>query len=224
MPLKTVASALETIGITKFGIIGGGAVTILGSQYNLRARQTDDLDIIIQPTTSMSAELVSRNLTRRETAKRSFISKKGGYIDKPHFILVRGQHSIHIPVEIFDWQVWPDRQQYYNLDWDGNAVIHILIHDQKTPVLNAGWLLRQKILAYAQRHNKNMSDMDDIFLLQTVLPYQSETITITDNIELEALRAVLNASNPPDLKEYVLCEAIWPPHIEQITVLKGGHM
>lgn len=105
---KTVASALETIGITKFGIIGGGAVTILGSQYNLRTRQTDDLDIIIQPTTSMSAELVSRNLTRHETAKRSFISKKEGYIDKPHFILVRGQHSIHIPVEIFDWQVWPD--------------------------------------------------------------------------------------------------------------------
>lgn len=33
---KTIASALETIGVTKFGIIGGGgAVTLLGSQYNL---------------------------------------------------------------------------------------------------------------------------------------------------------------------------------------------
>lgn len=86
----------------------------------------------------MSAELVSRSLTSPETAKGYFISKKEGYIDNPHFILVRGQQSIHIPVEIFDWQVWPDRQKYSNLDCGGNAVKYILIHDQETLVLNAG--------------------------------------------------------------------------------------
>lgn len=207
---KTITSVLETIGVTKFGIIGGGAVTLLGSQYNLRTRQTYDLDMIIQPTTSMSAEVVSQSLTSHEASKEYFISKKEGYIDKPHFIVVRGQQSIHIPVEIFDWEMWPERQKYYNLDWDSNAVNFILIQDQRTPVLNAGWLLRQKILSYAQRHNKKMSDMEDIFLLRTVLAYRNETITITDNIEVEALRAVLNASNPSDLKECVLCEAIWP--------------
>lgn len=86
----------------------------------------------------MSAELVSRSLTSPETAKGYFISKKEGHIDNPHFILVRGQQSVYIPVEIFAWQVWPDRQKHSNLDCGGNAVKYILIHDQKTLVLNAG--------------------------------------------------------------------------------------
>lgn len=36
----------------------------------------------------MSAEIVSRSLTSPETAKGYFISKKEGYIDNQHFILV----------------------------------------------------------------------------------------------------------------------------------------
>ena len=181
---EEIRYAAKTIGVTKFGIIGGGAVTLLGSQYNLQTRQTDDLDMIIQPTASMSAELVSQSLTTHEAPKKHFISKKEGYIDKPHFTVVRGQQTIHIPVEIFDWEVWPERQKYYNLDLDANAVNFILIHDQRTPVLNAGWLLWQKILAFAQRYSKKMSDMEDIFLLRIVLAYRNETITITDNIEV----------------------------------------
>lgn len=68
----TIAWALETIGITKYGLIGGGALSILGSQYNLRTQQTDDLNLIIQLTTSMSADLVSRSLINNKNCERVF--------------------------------------------------------------------------------------------------------------------------------------------------------
>ena len=68
--------------------------------------------------------------------------------------MTRGNGSIHIPVEIFDWEVWPDRRQYYNLEKEDNGVLHISLDERKVPVLNAGWLLRQKLLAYSQRAKK----------------------------------------------------------------------
>ncbi len=206
---STLAWALETIGVTKYGFIGGGAISIFATQYGLRPRQTDDLDLIVQPTT-MSADLVSSSLTTNETVKGYFASKRDGYVDKPHVLVARGIGTIYIPVEIFDWQVWPNRQQYYDLDRDGNTLQCLLINNRQTPLLNPGWLLRQKILAYAQRQNKSRTDIQDIRSLRSILAFRDETITITDDSEVEALKVVLNDSETPDLKGYVQCEAIWP--------------
>ena len=63
----TLATALDTIGVTKYGLIGGGAVSILSFYYGIRSRQTEDLDLIIQPTKTMTADLLSRILTTNET-------------------------------------------------------------------------------------------------------------------------------------------------------------
>lgn len=54
--------------------------------------------------------------------------EREGYVNEPHVIVARDNESIHILVEIFDWQVWPDRQRYYYLEWDGNAVQYLPIH------------------------------------------------------------------------------------------------
>lgn len=122
---------------TRLNTTSPGAASIFASQYDLRTRQTDDLDLIVQPAT-MSADLVSRSLTTNEAVKGYFISKRDGYVDKPHVVVARGNETIHISVEIFDWQVWPNRQQYYNLDWEGNETQYITINNKQTPVLNPG--------------------------------------------------------------------------------------
>jgi len=205
----TLAWALETIGVTKYGFIGGGAISMLSTQYGLATRQTDDLDLIIQPTT-MSADVVSNSLTTNEAVKDHFVSMRDGYVDKPHVVVMRGNRPIYIPIEIFDWHVWPDRQQYYNLDWDGNAPQSLAVSDRQTSLLNPGWLLRQKILAYAQRQNRSRTDMEDITSLREILALRGETITITDDSEVVALKAVLDSSVAPDLKGWVRCEAVWP--------------
>ena len=207
--VSTLGWALETIGVTKSGIIGGEAVSIYAAECGLRPRQTKDIDLIIQPTT-LSADLVSTSLTTNETVKDYFVSKRVDYVDKPHVVVIRGSGTIHIPIEIFDWQVWPERQQYYNLDWEGNEPQYCRVNNRQTPLLGPGWLIRQKILAYAQRQNRNMADMEDIHSLRTVLDYKGVSISITDDAEVAALKTVLGAPNPPDLKGYVLCEAVWP--------------
>jgi hypothetical protein len=206
----TLAWALETIGVTKYGFIGGGAISILSTQYGLAARQTDDLDLIVQPTTTMSADLVSSSLTTNEAVKEHFVSMREDYVDKPHVVVTRANGQIHIPIEIFDWQVWPDREQYYNLDRDANTPQFLPVSDRQTPLLNPGWLLRQKILAYAQRQKKAGTDMIDIASLREILSLRGETITITDDSEVVALKAVMDSSAAPDLKGWVRCEAVWP--------------
>lgn len=205
----TLSWALGILGVTKFGFIGGSTVAIFAAAYGLHGRQTDDLDVIIQPTT-MTADIVSRDLTTNEAVKEHFISKLNGYVHKPHVIVTQGEETIYIPVEIFDWRVWPDREKYYNLDRIENAPETVTIDNKEIPILSPGWLLRQKILAYAQRKSRNLSDMDDIRSLKTVLTFRHENITITDDSEVEALKTVLDNPNPPDLKGIVLCEAVWP--------------
>lgn len=68
----------------------------------------------------------------RLTKSRSYHTADDVYVGRSgieaYVIVARGNESIHILVEIFDWQVWPDRQQYYYLDWDGNAVQYLPIH------------------------------------------------------------------------------------------------
>lgn len=206
----TLASALDTIGVTKYGLIGGGAVSILSFYYGMRSRQTEDLDLIIQPTQTMTADLASRTLTTDETVKESFISKRDGYVDKTHVVVMRDTETIHILVEIFDWEVWPERRRYYNLEEHDNTLIHLSLEERDVPVLNAGWLLRQKILAYSQRQNRRLNDIEDIRLLRMILTYRNEKLTITDESEVEALEAVMCSDFPPDLQEIVQCEAIWP--------------
>ncbi|PVH78043.1 hypothetical protein DL98DRAFT_517016 [Cadophora sp. DSE1049] len=205
----TLAWALETIGVTKYGFIGGGAVSILSTQYGLVTRQTKNLDLIIQPT-SISANTISNSLTTNEDVKGYFVSMRDGYIDKPHVIVPRADSEIYIPVEIFDWHVWPDRQQYYNLDWDANACQLLLVGDRQASLLNTGWLLRQKILAYAQRQNRSGPDMQDITSLGEILALRGETMTITEESEVLALKQVLDSSDAPNLKGWVRCEAVWP--------------
>lgn len=208
--VSTLAWALEAIGVAKYGLIGGSAVSIYAAQCGLERRQTDDIDVLIQPT-PLSADLAARNLTTDESVKGYFVSKRLDYVDKPHVVVPRGSSgTLHIPIEIFDWRAWPARQQYYDLDLESNAPQSVPVNNRQTPLLSPAWLLRQKLLAYAQRQNRNRTDMQDIHTLCTVFAVRGEAVAITDAAEIEALKQVLRASSPPDLQACVQCETIWP--------------
>ncbi|KAI9742569.1 MAG: hypothetical protein M1818_003709 [Claussenomyces sp. TS43310] len=205
----TLAWALETIGGAKYGFIGGSAISIIARQYDLPGRQTEDLDLIVQPTT-MSADLLSNRLTTDESVRKHFMSKKDGYVDKPHVVVARADEvMIYIPIEIFDWQVWPNRERYYNLDWTEIKPCYLPVDNRRALFLTPGWLLRQKILSYMGRGGmKKQSDLEDIESLGRVLALRRETIIIREEGEVEALKVGLRADDAPELQEFVRCEAV----------------
>lgn len=207
--VSVVAWALEIIGVKKYGIIGGEAISIYSSRHNLWPRQTEDIDLIVQPDT-FTAEVVSSKLTTNEAVKGYFISKREGYVDKPHVIVRRGTETMYVPVEIFDWQVWPEKREYFNLDREGNTTQSLVVNDQQTHLLSPGWLLHQKILTYSERQNRARTDLLDIHSLAEILARTGEIITIIDEVGIESLKKVLRTADPPDLESIVRCEAIWP--------------
>jgi hypothetical protein len=58
--------------------------------------------------------------------------------------------------------------------------------------------------------------MKDITYLEQILALRGETITITDDYEVEALKAVLDSPAAPDLKGCIRCEAVWPTEKENL--------
>ena len=57
--ISQLARALSSFNV-HFGIIGGGAVAILSNAYGEEPRMTEDIDLIVQPTTLVFAESVCR--------------------------------------------------------------------------------------------------------------------------------------------------------------------
>ncbi len=202
-----LAWALGELGVKDYGLIGGGATALWAHQAGLKARLTEDLDLIIDITPSQSkvnADTVSRDLTTNAKTKEFFVAKCDGYIEKP-FVKAGGTESA---VEIFDWEVWPKRKPYYDFNLPGNARSTIKIGTQDVSTLNLGWILRQKILAYSERDKKHDNDMADIVTLHKLMVGKKLTVTITDVHEVEALKHVIADKDAPALKGTVICNSI----------------
>lgn len=101
----TVGWALETLGIQKYGFISGAAVSLLAQAEGRRARQTDDLDLIVQPTSTLTAESVSSLLSTHEQTKSYFVKKYEDYVNKPFVRVAQNGGTVEISIEIFDWVV-----------------------------------------------------------------------------------------------------------------------
>jgi hypothetical protein len=67
----------------------------------------------------------------------------------PQVIVMRNDQRILVDVECFDYTAWPERVGFYDLSLPENATMSVLVDGHPVHILNAQWLLRQKILSYA---------------------------------------------------------------------------
>lgn len=153
----------------QFSISGGAATSILRMQYGFAQRVTDDIDLVVQPRGSMTAESISHWLL--EKFPTAFVAKQQFGVTTPAITVQRRDGSVkHVEIEMFDVGAWPNRPQY-NLDDPDNDVAVISVNGVDVPIFSARWLLREKIVTAFERQGtrKEETDLDDIsILLETV--------------------------------------------------------
>ena len=152
---------LEHCG-TDFSINGGTAVSLLRFKYQVVARVTDDIDLVIQPKEEIDAESVSKWMC--DTYPEVFGEKKIYGFTIPVVKFTRNNGSkIEIELELFDVRAWPQRPQY-DLTSPENERITVSVDGVDIPIFGPRWLLREKIVtAYDRRGSqKEITDLADI--------------------------------------------------------------
>ncbi|RMD44829.1 hypothetical protein DV735_g425, partial [Chaetothyriales sp. CBS 134920] len=152
-----VAQLLRPANV-RFSFSGGAAATLIRMQYGLTLRSTDDIDLVIQPTSTFSAESISAWLIKHYP--NEFVVKTVYGVSSPALVFKKSDGRItHIEVEIFDVNAWPQRPQY-NLDDPQNEVITVDLSGVQVPVFGPRWQLREKIVTAFERQGNRKSDTD----------------------------------------------------------------
>lgn len=90
-----------TIAQARFSISGGAASMLIRMQYGLPLRSTEDIDLVVQPTASVTAESISTWLLQNHPT--AFVAKTVYSVSVPALAFQRSDGSVkHIEVEIFD--------------------------------------------------------------------------------------------------------------------------
>lgn len=169
--MQAVASLSQHLSQSEaqFSISGGAATSIVRMHYGFAQRATDDIDLVIQPRGSITAESISNWLL--ETFPAVFVAKQHFGVTTPAITIQRRDGSTqHVEIEMFDVGSWPNRPQY-NLDDPDNDVTMMTVNGVEVPIFSARWLLREKIVTAFERQGtrKEETDLDDIsFLLEAV--------------------------------------------------------
>ncbi|RMZ79363.1 hypothetical protein DV738_g3305, partial [Chaetothyriales sp. CBS 135597] len=157
LAVSQVAQLLRPANV-RFSFSGGAAATLIRMQYGLTLRSTDDIDLVIQPTSTFSAESISAWLIKHYP--NEFVVKTVYGVSSPALVFKKSDGGItHIEVEIFDVNAWPQRPQY-NLDDPENEVITVDVSGVQVPVFGPRWQLREKIVTAFERQGNRKSDTD----------------------------------------------------------------
>jgi hypothetical protein len=190
--ISKLSIALSKIDV-KYGLIGGAAVLLYAERYGLPKRLTADIDIIIQPDlkTKFSAEEVTRRLCSEQFSE-DFAVKRISGLDTPQARVKRGEQEVLIDVKVLDHHVWAERRPDYDLRLSGNKLVELKIFGQVVFLLNAPWMLRQKILTWNDRKGrKRWTDDRDIEMLCDVLSEATMTLKIRGERDIRKLKAFL---------------------------------
>ncbi|KAK7432396.1 hypothetical protein QQZ08_000958 [Neonectria magnoliae] len=145
----------------RFSISGGAAALLLRIHYDLPLRLTEDIDLVVQPTGTVTAESISAWLLK--AFPTTFIATTVYGVDIPTLAFQRPDGSFkYVEIEMFDVDTWPSRPQY-DLENPDNDVTLIPVHGVDVPVFSARWLLREKIVTAFERQEslKGRTDLDD---------------------------------------------------------------
>ncbi|KAI6777699.1 antigen [Emericellopsis cladophorae] len=181
-----------------------GSSAMIRMQYGLPHRNTDDIDLVVQPTDSITAESISTWLL--QSYPTAFVTKSVHGVLVPALRFQRSDGSVkNFEIEIFDVGAWPQRSQY-DLSNPANEVVRILISGFEVPVFSARWLLREKIVTALERQGsrKERTDLEDACALVQVVDITSLDLTG----HAEAVQHIL--TKKPDYRQQLELKIICP--------------
>ncbi|KUJ07046.1 uncharacterized protein LY89DRAFT_375904 [Mollisia scopiformis] len=199
-----ITDALNSLGVSN-GIIGSAAISLYARHYGFPHRPTSNISIVIQPTNQASAAEISARFSEKRFAD-NFVCWMVNGIRVPKVIITRteryGEKKIAVSFKLLDHYMFPERRLYYDFSLDPSGSRRILwaINRKRFKLLNAPWLLRQKILAWGERMDaeKRRIDVVDIKTICDIMERQNQRLQIRDREEVKVLRTfVRNVHEDP---------------------------
>ncbi|PMD62496.1 uncharacterized protein K444DRAFT_717255 [Hyaloscypha bicolor E] len=222
-----------------YGLAGGSAAICYATAYRFPTRLTTDINLIIQPDLDIriTAEEVARILCCVQFSD-DFAVKNISGVDIPQVKVMRGKKEVLVDVEILDYHVWEDRRTDYDLSLSGNERWGLLIEKkvdkkdreesggqaggqvvdqivaQNVFLMNAVWMLRQKILMWNEREGlQRANDKVDIVTLCDVLDEAKRTLKIRNERDIRKLKEFLKDfdNDPMVLGSVIECPEVFGP-------------
>ncbi|KAF8849128.1 hypothetical protein BDZ45DRAFT_680732 [Acephala macrosclerotiorum] len=199
-----ITNALDTLKV-RYGIVGSTAVNLYARHYGFPHHATSNISIIVQPTEKVSAmEISARFAEKRFEADFVCWMIKG--VRVPKVVVVRREgyreQRMVVSFKLLDHYAYPERRMHYDFDLGrlGNQRILWGVCGKRVRLLNAPWLLRQKILAWGAREDAEERRMDvvDIKTLCDIVEVQKKRVKFRDEEEVQVLeKFVMNVSEDP---------------------------
>jgi hypothetical protein len=196
----------------EFGIVGGAGVSLIMNRYNTigQYRETADVDLIVKPNhaRNITAERISRQPLVDYPNLFEGINQYGVII--PALKFDKDGQKILVKVEIFDIDAWPQRPQY-NLANPQNSRVKFSIGQEKVPVMNPAWILREKLSSQMGREGsvKEKTDIDDIVSLAAMLDAKELKIKGSETVDALKRLLVKRPDLRPLLAEVIDCKEVF---------------
>lgn len=195
--------------------------------YGLPQRLTADINLIIQPDLRYAfiAEEVAQMLCSVGFSN-DFAVKRVSGVDIPQVRVMRGAKEVLLDVEVLDHYVRAERRVDYDLRLSENKPINLTIeaYFNKQPnvqayghdvfLLNAPWILRQKILTWNEMKGlQRARDKLDIETLCDVLNAENKTLKMNSEKDVKKLKAFLKEfdNDPMVLGSVIDCPEAFGP-------------
>ncbi|KAE9371555.1 hypothetical protein N431DRAFT_467730 [Stipitochalara longipes BDJ] len=223
----TKLSTAMTYVSDAYGLIGGSAVLCYAKHFGFPMRSTPDINFIVKPDLDIRiySEEVAKILCSAEFSD-SFAVKRVAGIDIPQVKVMRGKIEVLVDVEIYDRYTWEESRADYDLTWAENERLQLVVGrtrpwetEEETIrrsvlLLNAPWMLRQKILAWNDREGlQRANDKVDIETLCDVMNRANKTLVLRSERDIRKLKAFLNEfdNDPMVLGSVIDCPEVFGP-------------
>jgi len=220
-------SAVMTFVTGAYGIMGGSAVLCYAKHFGFPTRPTPDINFIVVPDLDIRifSEEVAKILCSAEFSEIFAVKRLVG-IDIPQVKVMRGRREILIDVEIYDRYTWDERRADYDLTWAQNERLPLLVGATRPGetqaettrrtvlLLNAPWMLRQKILSWNDRQGfQRANDKVDIETLCDVMGRANKTLVLRSESDIRKLKGFMSEfdNDPMVLGSVIDCPEVFGP-------------
>lgn len=189
-----ITNALDLLKI-RYGLVGGAAISLYARHYGFPHRATSNISLVVLPSEKVSALEISAKFSEKRF-EQDFVSWLVNGVRVPKVIVKRmegdREKRMAVSFKLLDHYLFPRRRRYYDFDLDrgGNQRVIWGLSGKRVRLLNAPWLLRQKILAWGERKDvqTRWKDVVDIKALCDIVGVQKMRVKFWDEEEVEALR------------------------------------
>lgn len=199
-----ITNALDALKV-RYGIVGSTAINLYARHYGFPHRAMSNISIVVQSTEKVSVMEISASFAEKRF-EEDFVCWMIKGVRVPKVVVVRREggreQRVAVSFKLLDHYSFPERRMYYDFDLNrsGNQRILWGLGGKRVRLLNAPWLLRQKILAWGAREDaeKRRTDTVDIKTLCDTVEVQKKRVKVRDEEEVQVLKTfVMNVSEDP---------------------------